>query len=67
MILKLLEGLTTVVLLAVVLILGWLLVAAYAPDAVRWLSTEAAVVIILVLLTAALLMVSGVALLHTRD
>jgi hypothetical protein len=61
-----LERLTGGVLFAVVLALGWILVAASQPEWVGWPSTAVQVSIILVLLVVALLLVSTVALLHTR-
>jgi hypothetical protein len=63
---RLLERLTAGVLLAVLAALGWMIVAVYLPAWGCWLSTEAEVLIILALLTAALALVSAVALLHTR-
>ena len=62
-----LEHLTAVVLLAVVIALGWVVVVAYQPGWLRLPSVEWEIYIILVLLAAALLLVSLVALLHTRD
>jgi hypothetical protein len=61
-----LELLTAVVLVAVMMALGWTLLAAYGPEWLRLASTEVEVLLVLVLLTAALLLVSVVALLHTR-
>jgi hypothetical protein len=46
--------------------LGWMLLAAYQPELVRLASVEAEVIAVLTLLTAALGLVSVVALLHTR-
>jgi hypothetical protein len=63
---KLLEPVTTLVLIAVAGALGWIIAASYAPEAVRWGSDEMQVIVILALLTAALLLVSAVALGHTR-
>ena len=62
---RLLERITAAVLLLVVASLGWILAAAYQPDLANW-AEEAQVIIVLVLLTAALVLVSIVALLHTR-
>jgi hypothetical protein len=62
-----LEGLTAGVLVAVVVSLGWMILSAYQPDWVSWGSTEVQVVVICALLLAALLLVSVVALLHTRS
>jgi hypothetical protein len=66
MILKALEVVTTLVLIGVMLALGWMVAAAYAPAAVAWASVEVEAAVILALLSAALLLVSVVALLHTR-
>jgi uncharacterized membrane protein (DUF485 family) len=63
---QLLEQLTAVVLLAVVISLGWMILAAYQPAWIRLPSVEMEIVIILGLLAAALLLVSIVSLLHTR-
>jgi hypothetical protein len=62
----LLEWLTAVVLILVLASLGWMVVAAYLPAWGRWLPVEAEVNLVLVLLTAALVLVSALALLHTR-
>lgn len=62
-----LERVTALVLVLVVIALGWILAAASMPDVVRVASPEVEVVLVLVLLTAALLLVSVVALLHTRS
>lgn len=61
-----LEWSTAVVLGLVVAALGWMLVAAYAPSRGRLGSDETEVVALLVLVTAALLLLSGAALVHTR-
>lgn len=66
MILKALEAVTTLVLVGVVVALGWMIAAAYAPVATAWASVEVEAAVILALLAAALLLVSVVALLHTR-
>jgi predicted membrane channel-forming protein YqfA (hemolysin III family) len=66
MILKALDAITMVVLLAVAAVLGWMIAASFAPEAVRWASTQTEVIVILILLTAALLLVSAVALWHAR-
>ena len=57
---------TAMVLGAVLLSLAWILLAAYVPGYVRWASLEAEVSIIIVLLLTALVLVSVVALQHTR-
>jgi hypothetical protein len=64
--LLLLERMTAAVLLVVLAALGWMILAAYRPEWVRLLPVEAEVIVVLVLLTAALVLVSVVALLHTR-
>jgi hypothetical protein len=64
--LRMLERLTAIVLLAVVMALAWMILAAYRPALFRLLSAPMEIVIILGLLLAALLLVSVVALLHTR-
>ena len=63
---KFVEALATLVLMAVVDAMGWLVAASFAPEAVRWAATQTEVIVILVLLASALLLVSVVALLHTR-
>ena len=62
---QILERLTAAVLLLVVASLVWVLAAAYWPDPSES-AMELQVIVILVLLTTALLLVSVVALLHTR-
>ncbi|HEV3117764.1 MAG TPA: hypothetical protein VGY58_11965 [Gemmataceae bacterium] len=64
--LRSLEQLTAIVLLAVVAALGWMILAAYWPAQFRLPSVQMEIVIILGLLLTALLLVSMVALLHTR-
>jgi hypothetical protein len=61
-----LEWITAGVLLAVIAALGWMVLAAYFPDWAGKEYTEAQVVVVSGLLLAALLLVSAVALLHTR-
>jgi hypothetical protein len=61
-----LEWLTGAVLLLVLVALGWMVWAAYGPGWGRLPSLTAEVVLVLTLLTAALVLVSVVALLHTR-
>jgi hypothetical protein len=63
---QLLEWSTAVVLGLVVAALGWMLVVAYLPERGRLGSEATEVVAILVLVTAALLLLSGAALVHTR-
>jgi hypothetical protein len=65
--LPLLEGITATVLLLVLASLGWILLAASQPAWVGWAAQEVQVVLLLVLLMVALLLVSIVALLHTRS
>jgi hypothetical protein len=63
---RFLERVTAAVLVAVLVILAWMLLTAYQPTWVRlpWPGVEIALVI--ALFTAALVLVSVVALLHTR-
>ena len=63
----LLEGLTAVLLLAVLAALGWVVLAAYAPALAEWPGQEVQVLVLAGLLLAALLSVSAVALCHTRS
>jgi hypothetical protein len=63
---SLLERLTAGVLLLVLLALGWIVVAAWQPAWADWAAVEIQVWLILALLAAALVLVSVVALLHTR-
>jgi hypothetical protein len=67
MMLKLLDRLTSLFLALVVVALAWVIVAAKAPETVRWAELEVEVIVILVVLAATLLLVSVVALLHTRS
>jgi len=64
--LTVLEGITSAVLLAVVLALGWVIVVAHEPDALRLPSVQLEVVIFLGLLLLAVALVSLLAVLHTR-
>jgi hypothetical protein len=57
-----LQRLTAAFLLLVVIALGWIVLAAYVPDWAEMVSVEAGVLIVLGLLTAALVLVSVVAL-----
>jgi membrane protein YdbS with pleckstrin-like domain len=63
----LLEWLAATVLLLVAVALAWMIVVAYRPDWLRLASLKVEVLAILGLLTAALLLVSAVALRNTRD
>ena len=63
---KLLELVASGVLLLVILSLGWIMLAAYQPDWLRLPTLELEVVVVLSLLTAALVLVSVVALRQTR-
>jgi hypothetical protein len=63
----LLEGVTAVLLVLVMLSLGWMVLAAWQPGWWAWVPEGAQVWGAVALLTAALGMVSLVALLHTRD
>jgi hypothetical protein len=62
-----LEWLTAVVLMLVLAALGWMAAADQLPASWRVLSLEAEVFAVLGLLIAALLLVSALSLLHTRD
>ena len=62
----LLEGITAAALILVMASLAWLILAAYLPAWGQWATTEVQVALLLALLAAALLLVSLVALLHTR-
>lgn len=62
-----LEWVTTVVLALVLAALAWMLVADILPSSWHLLSLEAEILGVLGLLTGALLSVSALALLHTRD
>jgi hypothetical protein len=62
----LLERATAVVLLLVLLALGWMTLAACRPEWAGWVALDVQVWLVLVLLTAALILVTIVALLHTR-
>jgi hypothetical protein len=62
-----LEGLTSVVLLLVLVGLAWVMAAAVWPEKAAIATSEVGVVIILGLLTLALILVSLVALLHTHS
>jgi hypothetical protein len=63
---RLLERAAACVLVLVVAALGWIIVAASIPEWGRLASLEVEVIFIISLLLAALLLVSVVALLHTR-
>jgi hypothetical protein len=63
---RLLEQLASAVLLLVLAALGWMIVAASFPESGRLASLEGEVLGVVGLLLAALLLVSLVALLHTR-
>ena len=62
----LLERITGLVLVAVLLVLGWMVVAANAPSADHLLPVAVEVALVIALLAAALLLVSVVALAQTR-
>ena len=61
-----LERGTAITLGAVMVSLAWMVSAAYQPDYFRWFSLEAEIVVVLALLLIALLLVSVIALRHTR-
>lgn len=63
---SLLDRLTGIVLLAVMLAIGWMISVSLRPDFARLASTETEVIAVTGLLTAALALVTVVALLHTR-
>ena len=63
---KLLELVASGVLLLVIASLGWIMLVAYQPDWLRLGSVQLEVLIVLGLLTAALVLVSVVALRQTR-
>jgi len=62
-----LETATAIVLLMVLAALSWLVLAAYWPQAFGLASPEVEVLVLLALLTTALILVSVVALRHTRS
>ncbi len=62
-----LEGITAFVLGAVLLSLAWMVLAAFQPRYFRLFSIETEIIIILALLLTALVLVSIVALQHTRS
>ena len=62
-----LERITAAVLLLVIAALGWIILAAFRPEWNDWASQAVQVLVILALLSAALILVSVVALLHTRS
>ena len=64
---KLLELVASGVLLLVILSLGWIMVAAYQPDWMRLRTLQLEVNLVLSLFTAALALVSVVALRQTRN
>jgi ethanolamine permease len=61
------EGLTALVLLLVLVAVAWMVLAAYLPQTFGLGSVETEIVAILVLLAVALVLVSAVALWHTRS
>lgn len=62
----LLERVTAALLVLVLVALAWMIAAATWPASFAWASTEVEVVAVIGLLAAALVLVSVVALLHTR-
>jgi hypothetical protein len=62
-----LEWVTAVVLVLVLAALGWMAVADLLPDSWRLLSLEGEILVLLGLLTTALVLVSVLALLQTRE
>ena len=63
----LLERITGLVLVLVVVALGWMVVVAYEPTWLRFAALQVEVIVVVALLSAALALVSLVALLHTRS
>ncbi|HLJ11892.1 MAG TPA: hypothetical protein VKU82_11920 [Planctomycetaceae bacterium] len=63
---RLLEAAASTVLLAVLVSLGWMIIASYRPEWGRLASLETEVAAIVGLMLLALVLVSAVALLHTR-
>lgn len=61
------EKLTALVLIAVMFALGWIVLVSYQPDWLRLPWPEVEVILIIALLSLALVLVSVVALLHTRQ
>jgi hypothetical protein len=61
-----LERVTAAILVLVILSLSWMVLAAYRPDWASVLSAEAEVILVGGILVAALILVTVVALLHTR-
>ena len=64
---RFIEALTVAVLLIVAALLTWIIVASFAPAVASWMPTDLAVIVIVIVLTAALLLVSVVALWHARS
>lgn len=62
-----LEQLTGIVLGVVLVALGWILAAAYAGDWIHFAQQETEAIVVLAILTLALVLVTVVALLHTRS
>jgi hypothetical protein len=62
----LLERVTAAALVAVLLSMGWMVLVVYVPACGEIVSTEVEVLIVIGLLTTSLILVSVVALLHTR-
>lgn len=63
---SILERLTGAVLIVMLLAIGWMVLVTLVPALPRVLSVEAEVIVMTGLLTASLVLVSVVALLHTR-
>lgn len=63
---RLLDRLTGAILIAVAMAMAWMVVVSYWPAVARLASMQLEVILMLGLLGAALLLVSLVALLHTR-
>jgi hypothetical protein len=63
----LLERITGLVLVLVVVALAWMVAVAYEPTWLRFAALQVEVIVVVALLSAALALVSLVALLHTRS
>jgi len=63
----LLEAVAAAALILTMLSLVWMMIVSYEPTWLRFASVEAEVIVVVALFVAALLLVSLIALLHTRD
>lgn len=62
-----LERATATVLVLVIVAVGWMIVAEDLPGWLRLATAEVEIAVVLALLSSALILVSGLAFLHTRD